>query len=209
MKITAFCLFSKTWISLLSFLRLQFNQSLLSHNAHVVLWRRHQTSYYYRTKVACEGVKKYFTSLIKPETNLVCRQLAKVISHNDIEFWLFLNKSCSTFPDTVPFRQVKLKKPLLEYSTLSTRKATIWSWLFIYDSRIPLWRRFSEEGGFSTWQITEALLDKCCSSVLGPTKRVEIQFYYSLLQSIRYGIVNYYYSNIDKNDKLTYYIINK
>ena len=57
-----------------------------------------------RTKLACEGVKKYFTPLVKPETNLVCQQLAKVISHNDIEFGLFLNISLVqcflTFLDT-------------------------------------------------------------------------------------------------------------
>ena len=47
--------------------------------------------------------------------------------------------------------------------------------MFSYNSGIPFWGRFSEEEGFSTWQITEAFLDNRCSSVLGPTKRVVTQ----------------------------------
>ena len=46
--------------------------------------------------------------------------------------------------------------------------------------------------------MTAVFLDEFCSSVLGPTKSVVTQFYYSLLQSIRNGTVvtNYYYLNI-------------
>lgn len=68
-----------------------------------------------RTKLAFEGVKKYFTSLIKPETNLVCpRQMAKVNCDNDNEFGVFLNESRLFFV-TVTFQRGMLSKPLLNY----------------------------------------------------------------------------------------------
>ena len=143
-------------------------------------------------KYACVSeLGKYFewiiTSFIKPKTNLICRQLAKVICDNHIKFWFFLHESCSvlwSFLVTVPSRQGILNKLSLEYSTFSTRKnndllLNIHLILFSYDSRIPFWRRFSEEEGISSWQITEAFLDKCCSWVLGPTKRVVTQLLFA------------------------------
>ena len=52
--------------------------------------------------------------------------------------------------------------------------------------------------------MTAVSLAEFCS-VLGPTKRVETQFYYVFLQRIRYGtvITNYHYLNIVNYKKIT------
>ena len=51
-----------------------------------------------------------------------------------------------------------------------SRWVLIRGWALIRINTVPLWRDFTEEEAFTSWQITAAFLDKSCSSALGPTK---------------------------------------